>query len=437
MAEALAALGVAASVIAVIQISEQVVSACYQYYKTTKDAKKEIIDVINVVSGLKSTLENLRHLLDDNDQDSRLSHHKSLVGALKACEEALKQLASKLGIKIEGDLNTDNIKVNFKKKMMWPWKEKEVGKILAVIEKHKSTFILALTGDTLRLSVAIHDSVMDMKDNVTQIAGSIQTIQVTIDDKTKDILTWLTSNDPSTNHNSARHKHEPTTGTWFVQSKAFLKWTKDTNASLWLTGIPGAGKTVLCSTVIEHTKEICHSTSARQYAYFYFDFNDPQKQTVVGMLRSFILQLCADKAPLPSEVSELYKQCNDGRQQPTPEGLLKVLLCLFTDSVRTYLVMDALDECSEREKLVDYIGQIVHKSSGVVNLLVTSRKEWDIVVGLKGVIDVQMSLERENIDADIDLHVRKSLETDRHLRKWPLAIKQEILAALVQGANGM
>ena len=120
MAEALATLGVAASVIAVIQISEQVVSACYQYYKTTKDAKKEIIDVINVVSGLKSTLENLRHLLDDNDQDSRLSHQMSLVGALKACEEALEQLASKLGIKIVGDLNTDSIKINFKKKMMWP-----------------------------------------------------------------------------------------------------------------------------------------------------------------------------------------------------------------------------------------------------------------------------------------------------------------------------
>ena len=61
------ALGVAASVIAVIQISEQVISACYQYYRTAKDTKKDINDVINVVGGLKTTLENLRMLLDEND----------------------------------------------------------------------------------------------------------------------------------------------------------------------------------------------------------------------------------------------------------------------------------------------------------------------------------------------------------------------------------
>jgi hypothetical protein len=53
MAEALAGLGVAASVIAVIQISEQVITACIQYYRTAKDAKAEIQAVINVVGGLK------------------------------------------------------------------------------------------------------------------------------------------------------------------------------------------------------------------------------------------------------------------------------------------------------------------------------------------------------------------------------------------------
>ncbi len=57
-------LGVAASIIAVLQISEAVISACYQYYRTAKGAKKDIIKVINIVSDLKSTLNNLHALLD-------------------------------------------------------------------------------------------------------------------------------------------------------------------------------------------------------------------------------------------------------------------------------------------------------------------------------------------------------------------------------------
>jgi hypothetical protein len=50
-------LSAAASVIAVLQISESVVSACRHYYKTVKGARKEIQMVITMVNDLKSTLK--------------------------------------------------------------------------------------------------------------------------------------------------------------------------------------------------------------------------------------------------------------------------------------------------------------------------------------------------------------------------------------------
>ena len=85
---------------------------------------------------------------------------------------------------------------------------------------------------------------------------------------------------------------------------------------------------------------------------------------------------------------------------------------------------------------MDVISQIMN-SSVHVNLLMTSRKEQDILEGLQDVIDVQIDLEGDGIDADIDLHVRKCLESDKRLRKWNSSIKQEILEALVAGAHGM
>jgi len=85
------ALGVAANIIAVVQITENVITACYQYYRTAKDTKKDILAVINVVGGLKTTLENLRMLLDKNDTSYNpqlVPHLKSLDGTLKKCGES-------------------------------------------------------------------------------------------------------------------------------------------------------------------------------------------------------------------------------------------------------------------------------------------------------------------------------------------------------------
>jgi hypothetical protein len=420
------ALSAAASVIAVIQISESVLSACYQYIKTVKDAKKDIIDIIDVISGLKGILDNLR-VVFDAQKDPLFLNSACLDVPLQMCEAALQEIATKLGVKTLGmNSGPDRVTVSFPKTLKWPWKEKEVRKILEKIEKHKTTFILAFTADTSQAALAI-------KDGVTEVSESIRTMNISQrDDK---IIDWLKLGDPSTNHDSARIKHEPNSGKWLIESEPmFDSWIEGTNASLWIHAIPGAGKTILCSTIIEHVKMLCGEWSSRKHAYFYFDFNDPQKRSVEGMLRSIIVQLCVRTTPV--EVHDLYRQCDHGKSKPGRENLIKTLLSVLANSHQTYLIMDALDECSEREELLDMINRIVHMSSGT-NLLVTSRKERDIEEGLTDTIELRIGLDGPRIDADIRLYVDKSLENDKSLRKWTPSIKQEIKDALIRGAHGM
>ena len=128
------AVGAVASIAQVLQISEQVVSACYQYYRTARSAKKDILDVINNVSGLKSTLENLRLLFGD-PADPRLLHLGCLDGPLKSCQSALESIATKLRINPIMELNLGDVKVSLATQLIWPWKEMEIEKILGVIEK--------------------------------------------------------------------------------------------------------------------------------------------------------------------------------------------------------------------------------------------------------------------------------------------------------------
>ena len=48
---------------------------------------------------------------------------------------------------------------------------------------------------------------------------------------------WLAAPLPSSNHNAAMKKRQPTTGEWFTQSKEYADWKIRTNSFIWLHGI--------------------------------------------------------------------------------------------------------------------------------------------------------------------------------------------------------
>ena len=426
------AIGAAASILQVLQISEQVVSACYQYYRTAKSAKNDILEVINIVGGLKSRLESLDLLIGD-PADLRFS------GPLKSCYSALESIATKLGINPSKHLNLAEIKVSLAKHLSWPWKRKEVEKILCVIEKQKTIFILALGGDTLQAVRSIQDTVEEVRYSVDTVKDRVEEVRDSVDtvitsQRCVKFLRWIKLADLSSNHNAARKKYEPTTGKSFLESEKFVSWMEGRISSIWVHGIPGAGKTILSSTVINHIDAACKFDPGMKYAYFYFDFSDPIKQTVNAMLRSLIQQLSiVDLAP---EGESLYQQCGNGTSEPSQELLVETLVSLFQYSNRTFLIVDALDECSKRDDVCDVITRIIQAQR--VGLLATSRNERDIARSLRRVIQNVTSLqEGEGIADDISLHVQRRLQDDVRLREWPPKIRGEIQEALVNGADGM
>jgi Fungal N-terminal domain of STAND proteins/NACHT domain len=417
------ALGIVRGVITIVQISDSILSACYQYYNTAKDAESEIRNVVNTVSSLKCILEQLQQLLDSQQNADRIPHSTFLKEPIGQCENELTKLGTKIGITFDTTAPKRKAVVSFTRKLKWPWTKRGVDPILQLLETYKSTFITALSSDTLRTSLAIEDQIRDIS----------LSHQKTNDEQRRDkILQWFKLSDPSTNHHSACEKHEPNTGGWFLESKQFKNWTNNSNATLWLYGIPGAGKTVLCSTAIEHVVALCRD-SGHRYAYFYFDFNDPDKQTVEGMLRWVVKRLCHyHPTQLPASVEELYKQCDDGSHQPGTESLMKALLSLLAEPNRAFLILDALDECSERIKLLDIITRLVN-----ANLLLVSRPEIDIKDGLAECVDISIiSMQGDGNDKDIEIYVKKNIES---LKRWQskLEIRQEIQDVLVKKAKGM
>ena len=245
------------------------------------------------------------------------------------------------------------------------------------------------------------------------------------------MINWLSPCDPSKNHAAARERYVEGTGLWLIESNGFACWKAGTKRSMWLHGIPGAGKTILCSTIIE---DILNSQSDIECVYFYFDFNDSQKQTVDGFLRSILIQLCACRHDF-GQIQSLFNKCKDGTHGPSQDALVDTLLAVLKSSHRTYLILDALDECTERNQMIQLLKSLINSFVNL-NLLITSRPEQDIKTELQDNIDIKLSIQSDRVKDDVELYVNTLLEKDTKL-KCARRIKEEVLIKLVEGAHGM
>lgn len=253
------------------------------------------------------------------------------------------------------------------------------------------------------------------------------------------ILKWLYAEDVSTNHNSARTKYQATTGDWFLQSESFSSWWSCAGRSLWLHGILGCGKSILCSTIIERVKENCSKNPDYEFAFFYFDFNDKAKQSIEGFVRSMIVQLSAQRSNVPDEVQTLYDRHGKLKQQPSRSSLIDTFMSLLRCSRRTYLLLDALDESSEQEDMLNLVAQIIaleQQSSGI-NLIITSRREQLIDEVLGDLVSETVPIQSDKVDADIEIHIEQRLSTDPELSHRPPALKEEIKEVPTKKADGM
>jgi hypothetical protein len=192
-------------------------------------------------------------------------------------------------------------------------------------------------------------------------------------------------------------------------------------------------------------KAYCDSKPNLAVAYFYFDFNDTDKQNAATYVSSLIAQLCSQVVNLPEKLKELYKRCNNGKQKAAIYDL-KSVLALFAEmkELDIFIVADALDECPKgrekgfREELLELIVEVKAWPISNIHLLVTSRPEPDIGEKLTPLLTTKaISIQGSEVESDIKLYIGSQLSTDPKLRKWSSEVKEEIEKTLIAGAKGM
>ncbi|KAK3379115.1 hypothetical protein B0T24DRAFT_674933 [Lasiosphaeria ovina] len=191
---------------------------------------------------------------------------------------------------------------------------------------------------------------------------------------------WLSPPDPSTNLNAAKEKRHKDTGDWFINSDAFIKWKSGSGRNLWLHGLPGCGKTVLSSAILDHLQDT--QTDSYVCLGFFFDFRDQDKQHLDNLLRSLAFQLYSRCVDSQQELNSLLASHEDGRKQPTTESLSKAVHLMMQRPHRLQIILDALDECTARSELLNWMETLSGSKLRNVRFIATSRREEELESGL-------------------------------------------------------
>jgi adenylate kinase family enzyme len=140
---------------------------------------------------------------------------------------------------------------------------------------------------------------------------------------------------------------QPRSGQWLLSRdkvKAWLDPAMSVAACLWIHGIPGAGKTVLASLLIDSCKTIPHVRTI----YFYCRHGDQQSDNFISMARSLLDQLSHLESSIVDMLYDMAaKRETCFKTRKDTEELLQ--LCLNAAGT-LYIVIDGLDECAEPEQ---------------------------------------------------------------------------------------
>ena len=136
-------------------------------------------------------------------------------------------------------------------------------------------------------------------------------------------------------------------------------------------------------------------------------------------------------------LAKLYQSCHDGRSQPSVQSLQSVLLTILESFDNVYIVLDALDECTERKDLLKWIKEMTSWRKDKLHLLATSRPEEDIAKHLRLLDSDHVHIKQDLITCDVNRYIDCILDGEDGFDRWSNEIKANIKSKLLDSAGGM
>ncbi|WZH48514.1 uncharacterized protein QYS62_009692 [Fusarium acuminatum] len=268
---------------------------------------------------------------------------------------------------------------------------------------------------------------------IAQTAQDVRSHQKKEDDIR--ILTWLSSTDFGKQQTDHLRKWQPGTVQWLLDSPEYQKWVQEKGQILFCPGIPGAGKTVSASVVVNDLTQRFSSDTSVGIVCVYCSYTQKDSQNTINLLGGILKQLCQRRGSVPQVVQDLYISHQNEQTGPQYDGIMQALKSHLRDYSQVMVVVDALDEWQPpQDDRFNFVDELLHMQSECqVNLFVTSRFVPAIEAKFQGYPGCQIRANQDDIYRYIEDY------------NWPLLsligrrsdLQQEIKSCVCQAANGM
>ena len=188
-------------------------------------------------------------------------------------------------------------------------------------------------------------------------------------------------------------------GKWLLESTQFCEWRDGALQKLWYVGMPGAGKSVLASIIVDNLTKVQSDVQCGhppKVAYLYFEYSERKSYTPKHLLGGILCQIVEGDKRLQKLVHQRRRMCLEA---PTLGDLQDLLYEVVDASREVYLVIDALDECPP--ELRCELFKLLPEHPGL-RILVTSRYLNELGSMTQGFTTTIIRADKQDLDIFID-----------------------------------
>jgi hypothetical protein len=230
-------------------------------------------------------------------------------------------------------------------------------------------------------------------------------IQAQKQQRHRTITNWISSIDFGAQHSDIINRRQEGTGVWFTDSPEFLSWLQGSKQTLFCHGIPGAGKTMIAATTVDHLWKHVRDKDIG-VAYIYCNYKSQTDQNATNLAATILKQLTQESQSITEPVVNLYDRHADRGTRPSLEEIRTALQAVISSYSKVYIVIDALDEClnHDRGPLLAMLRNL--QSRGNLSFMATSRSIPEVMqhFNLLPMLDLRAS------DFDVKLFVASQMD---------------------------
>ncbi len=258
------------------------------------------------------------------------------------------------------------------------------------------------------------------------------------DQERREFLLWLRDKAPDSIdkiHKKWSDTREKDTCKWLLEKDEWKSWfsaqTDKTPRFFWVNGIPGAGKTLLMSLVIDALKDHCGILDRTTVAYYYCHYTRAQDEGE-SFLRCILGQLCQKLDGVPNTIFKAFQDASTVDHT----ALLSTLEECLSRFDTVFVVLDAVDESNPRAVLFDVLKKLATEERfKKLRLVTSSRCEVDIVEALEP-HSVEMKIASADNSSDIEKCIHSALQGQEY-SWWTVELLDDVEKLLRYRANGM